>query len=377
MKHTKLISSALIAVMAFSLTACKDKEKGIELIADPDTENAESFFMHDKTEEEPILKNCIVSDILPATADVPLVSGLENRIYCQTIDNKTINEDLTVYVFDYDEDYKWNTEDAYASFEGTPVEDFQYRPGGTIELVDSNAILFQGKLPKKMEPGVYTMVFVDTENKIRGIKDCDLVGLAGTRNLYRQNQMVDKPVIYLYPDETTAVDVRLDLDFDLTCSYPAYNDGWKVIASPDGKLLNKENNRYYDYLFWEGKTDLVFGGFDKAACIKGEDTAAFLEEYLERAGLNPSEIDDFISFWLPKMESNPYNLISFPTEEYAKSARLNVSPAPDSEIRVFMIFKALDQEIEIAPEHSLEMPSGGSVSREGFTLVEWGGTEIK
>ena len=49
-----------------------------------------------------------------------------------------------------------------------------------------------------------------------------------------------KPVIYLYPREEQEVTVKLDYKGDLTVTYPEYKDGWNVIASPDGTLINKE-----------------------------------------------------------------------------------------------------------------------------------------
>ena len=54
----------------------------------------------------------------------------------------------------------------------------------------------------------------------------------------------EKPVIYLYPTEETEVTVKLDLKGDLTCTYPAYRDGWAVTAYPDGKFID-ENGRVH------------------------------------------------------------------------------------------------------------------------------------
>ena len=48
-----------------------------------------------------------------------------------------------------------------------------------------------------------------------------------------------KPVAYLYPQTETEVTVRLDYDGELTCTYPAYEDGWTVSARPDGTLTDK------------------------------------------------------------------------------------------------------------------------------------------
>mgnify|MGYP003332673177 FL=1 len=179
-----------------------------------------------------------------------------------------------------------------------------------------------------------------------------------------------KPVIYLYPEEETEVNVELDFHGDLTCTYPAYNDGWNVIASPDGTLTNLSDGRTYDYLFWEGNASAEYP-MDNAVCVKGEDTCAFLEEYLTAAGLNDSEIDDFITYWLPEMQDNPYNLIAFQGEVYEQVAELHVTPEPDSVLRIFMTFEALDEPVECG-EFSMPEP----FERNGFTVVEWGGTNL-
>ena len=63
----------------------------------------------------------------------------------------------------------------------------------------------------------------------------------------------EKPVIYLYPTENMDVTVKLDINGDLTCTYPAYNDGWRVTASPDGTLTDENGHEYY-CLYWEGET---------------------------------------------------------------------------------------------------------------------------
>ncbi|MBQ8767715.1 MAG: hypothetical protein IJZ16_13040 [Clostridia bacterium] len=178
-----------------------------------------------------------------------------------------------------------------------------------------------------------------------------------------------KPVIYLYPEETTDVSVELTLNGELTCTYPAYNNGWKVTASPDGTLTD-ENGQTYNYLYWEGETYTQYD-FSKGFCVKGEDTAEFLENALDALGLTRREANEFIVFWLPMMQENEYNVISFQTDAYTNSARLEVNPAPDTVIRVFMAYKASNEWIDIKAQE-LTTPN-----REGFTVVEWGGTEIK
>ena len=177
-----------------------------------------------------------------------------------------------------------------------------------------------------------------------------------------------KPVIYLYPEEPTEVSVQLDFDGKLTHTYPAYNDGWTVTAQPDGTLTDARGREYY-CLFWEGDTYANRFAVDEGWCVAGADTAAFLEEKLREIGLTDKEANEFIIYWLPKMEHNAYNLISFHTDDYAEAAKLTVTPEPDSVLRVFMVWKAVEQQVEIEPQ------TFAPFERTGFTLIEWGGME--
>lgn len=180
--------------------------------------------------------------------------------------------------------------------------------------------------------------------------------------------MAYKPVIYLYPEKETAVTVKLDLSGKLTCTYPAYNNSWQVTAAPDGTLTDARGLAY-NYLYWEGETNARWD-MSRGFCVRGADTAAFLEDALAKLGLNRREANEFIVYWLPLMQENPYNVISFQTDAYTDAARLDVSPAPDTVIRVFMTWQATDAFQEI-PSQTLTAPD-----RTGFTVVEWGGTEI-
>ena len=182
------------------------------------------------------------------------------------------------------------------------------------------------------------------------------------------NTRSEKPVIYLYPEQEQEVSVRLDYDGKLTCTYPAYDDGWNVTAAPDGTITD-ESGQEYNYLYWEGDSDQEYD-FSEGFCVAGENTAEFLEDALDRLGLTRREANEFIVYWLPRMEQNEYNLISFQSEAYTDHARLSIQPEPDTVIRVFMAYKPLDHYQEI-PEQSLSAPE-----RSGFTVVEWGGSEL-
>ena len=180
----------------------------------------------------------------------------------------------------------------------------------------------------------------------------------------------EKPVIYLYPTEEMEVSVKLDFDGELSSTYPNYNGEWNIIASPDGTLRTVDGEREYYCLFWEGKSNREYD-LSRGFVIAGKDTREFLEDSLKKLGLNDKEANEFIIYWLPRMEHNEYNLISFQGECYTESALLDITPVPDSILRVFMAWKALDKPIEIEPQELVPF------ERVGFTVVEWGGSEVQ
>lgn len=198
--------------------------------------------------------------------------------------------------------------------------------------------------------------------------ECNLLSIEPSDDELDPN-MCYKPVIYLYPEEETEVNVQLTLDGALTHTYPQYQDGWTVTASPDGTLTD-QNGASYPYLFWEAKLNTDYD-LSKGFCVRGADTADFLNEKLAVLGLSEKEIADFTTFWVPYMQRNPYYVISFQTDAYTDAAALAITPQPDSVIRVFMTWYGSDQAVEL-PAQELTTPD-----RTGFTAVEWGGQMIE
>ena len=188
---------------------------------------------------------------------------------------------------------------------------------------------------------------VDYENAIIAFRN-----FAGAGSRY--NKEGDRNFIWMIDDPRMAKEM--------------YDDGWNVTANPDGTLTGK-NGMEYSYLFWEAKLNADYD-FSKGFCVKGSDTAAFLEDALAKLGLNRREANEFIVFWLEKMQKNPYNIISFQQEAYTDAAKLNIDPNPDTLIRVFMAWKPADNFTDI-PAQELSAPE-----RNGFTVVEWGGTMV-
>ncbi len=195
----------------------------------------------------------------------------------------------------------------------------------------------------------------------------------------------DKPVVYLYGDEPLMqAQVRLQLTAsDLTVAWPEADSEtadreyvWDVYAAQDGTLYDTNGNEY-SYIFWEA-TDYGVHDMTQGFCVKGSDTAEFLRETLAEIGLTPREYNEFIVYWVPRMQDNAYNLISFegldPQDSYNTACPLSVTDAEgnpaDSMLRVLMTWKAVDAPIEIEPQ------TFTTFERNGFTVVEWGGTEL-
>lgn len=203
---------------------------------------------------------------------------------------------------------------------------------------------------------------------------CDESSNDGEESHGRYNNIPEdlKPIIYLYPEKETDVTVRLGAPEKLTASYPKYIDGWNVTAYPNGDLVDRSSgNRLYS-LYWEGERDVSKLDLTTGFVVNSEDVASFLEEKLDILGLNYREKEEFIIYWLPKLETNKYNYVYFATaEEIAEDMPLEFSVQPDTLIRISMVFEGLDEYMDIEEQILTPAPE-----RSGFTVVEWGGTEL-
>jgi hypothetical protein len=181
-----------------------------------------------------------------------------------------------------------------------------------------------------------------------------------------------KPVIYLYPKTISSISVDVKPQGGFTYTEPAYNNGWKVLATPQGKLLDLGSYRVYDYLFWEGMS-LNYPGQYEGFVVKKEDLSNFLNEKVSFLGLRGREIEDFKSYWVNRLSDKPYYKITFVDKaDFDQIAPLSVSGNPDTIIRVLMTAKGLDQDEDIAPQALRKGPA-----RHGFSVVEWGGAVLE
>lgn len=182
--------------------------------------------------------------------------------------------------------------------------------------------------------------------------------------------------IYLYPTTKKSVKISLKFKGEMGNTYPVYDNGWKVSADSSGRLVNEKDNRKFNYLFWDGVGNFESKHFDYKSGFYINKFAylSFLEEKLKLIGLKDQEMNDFIVYWLPIMNKYPFCFIHFwVNDNIDQTTFIETSPKTNSQIRLFMDFKGYT-DITAAPpliEQKLT-----TIKRKGFTLVEWGGSEI-
>ncbi len=176
-----------------------------------------------------------------------------------------------------------------------------------------------------------------------------------------------KPVIYLYPERPLEVSVRVNPPGGVIKSEPAYGEGWTVTASPKGRLVTRDG-RAHRYLFWESGLTEKPAPLTEGFVVPRAELPKFLEHSVQMLGLDARETADFMEFWLVRMSAKPWAAVRFvPREEIDLAAPLEVSPAPDSVIRVLVDFRGLEAPVMLRPQ--VLTPA----KRSGFAVVEWGG----
>lgn len=180
----------------------------------------------------------------------------------------------------------------------------------------------------------------------------------------------DKPAIYLYSDSTISLTIQLPENITLGFCHPAYNKTWDVFICENELILN---SKPYPYLFWEGEGEISATQINwrEGYCVARENLISFFESHLINYGLNEKESQDFITYWLPKLNKNAFNYVHFVREDiYESLAPLLVSPIPDNQLRLFMVTSKLDHPMDLIPQRTKPF------KRDGFTLIEWGGAIV-
>ena len=230
---------------------------------------------------------------------------------------------------------------------------------GTINygLTYNNGALFQFDNPDADENDYNTgciEVIYDASTKTGETKTSYCGGIA-------------KPVLYLYPRKTTKVTITFEHPEYLETTYPKFTGKWEVKAHSNGDLYDS-NGAYYYALYWDEK-QVHSVDFSTGYYVDKDNAISFLEQKLSYIGLSRREANEFIMYWLPVLEKNEKSLVYFElTEERESYNKLNISPKPDSLLRLVIHIKKVDQKINI-PKQNLT-----KFQRKGFVAVEWGGT---
>ncbi|MDG1330967.1 MAG: hypothetical protein P8P74_01450 [Crocinitomicaceae bacterium] len=185
--------------------------------------------------------------------------------------------------------------------------------------------------------------------------------------------VVKKPVIYLYPEEKTDVSISINPVGELSFTHPEYNGKWECTATPSGEIAIGDDT--YNYLFWEADqfVDKEKLRETSSIVVLKDDLVGFLEGALDKFGFNSKEKMDFITFWAPQMIKHEATEIRFIlNEECNQFAELDISPQPNNLLRFYIVWNKTDSSNATSTSNfNIIKPS-----RDGFTVVEWGGLEI-
>ncbi|MEI6533621.1 MAG: hypothetical protein WCO06_07355 [Candidatus Roizmanbacteria bacterium] len=209
---------------------------------------------------------------------------------------------------------------------------------------------------------------------------------------------VGKPVLYFYPIRTTDIIVKLGLLIHDEITIPSYGpNGWYIRAFTDGSLkdlqpkltncdhidIYRHGSEYakkackkniYPYIYWTGHVPNQYPKQQYGWYVSKKDVKKFLENTLTKIGFTPTEKNDMVSYWAPKLqsihpESNWYRISFLQTEEVNDFIPMTISPRPDTLYRIFMDYEALNDK----PQQPILPQQLVPIIRDGFTVVEWGG----
>ena len=207
------------------------------------------------------------------------------------------------------------------------------------------------------------------------------------RQLRRRMEMerstrVVKPVILLYDDEKKEneevnITLKLNNDIDIGMTYPQPTEIGKKEYQWSGKYTSNGTNeacqiiigeKKYEYLFWEGppRNKEAFKG--QVIGINKGQFVTEIEILLEKLGLNEREINDFIVYWLTKLNQLTAFKVTICDKSYDNEiAQLEVNGFTQIH-RVMLKFEEVET-IEGLPTiesiSPLQRPSGKYI-------IEWG-----
>lgn len=203
-----------------------------------------------------------------------------------------------------------------------------------------------------------------------------------------------KPAIYLYPDKTAQISVKLNDAIKYNNVIPKYKNGWYVEAEPNGflrdlqpeftkcdKLPYKEFGfeyskraceiNKYPYIYWDGYSNLKpLPKKEVGFIVKTEDIETFLSQKADVIGFNESEKSEFVRYWSRKIKDTKWKTVRIyflQNEEVDNYYPIIVEPEPNSSNRIQIVIEKAKRNKNIEEQNLIP------IKRDGYTLVEWGG----
>ncbi|SHF75377.1 hypothetical protein SAMN05444274_108123 [Mariniphaga anaerophila] len=176
--------------------------------------------------------------------------------------------------------------------------------------------------------------------------------------------MVYKPNIYIYPEEQMELSVRLKfpLGGKIVTSIPEYGNGWNINVDTSGVIDNA-----YSFLFYESKQPDVWQrnyGWE----VEADQLDAFFRHNMKDYGFNSAEIQDFIDYWIPRLNSYQVYSICPQTKDIIKRViQIEFSKQPENVLRLFYVIKGSNQF-----QDNLTEPAIDEFRRDGYFVTEWG-----
>ena len=149
-----------------------------------------------------------------------------------------------------------------------------------------------------------------------------------------------KPNIYIYPEQN--IQLNLELSFPIggriLVSIPDYGDGWNVSVDTNGLI-----NDSYSYLFYESYQPDIWQR-DNGWIVEKTELESFFRENMINYGFDGQEIEDFIEYWIPRLDRFSYYSIFPQTKELINEAiEFSFSIEPDNILRLFYVIKGFDE----------------------------------
>lgn len=221
----------------------------------------------------------------------------------------------------------------------------------------------RGRFTINLPDGDYIFSFKDkdmdvSEYDVEVTVDSDYLEL----RVFAEAQM-EKPNIYLYPETTVELDVSIDFPLGgfVTTSIPEYGSGWHVTVEPDGTIDGE-----YGHLFYESQNPDVFQ-YKNGWTVTNSALEKFFRENLVLYGFEGKEIEDFIEWWIPRLDGGCYDIYPQTASEIDLVAKLEISIIPDSLQRLSYAVRQTDSCFD-----HLSIPEIKPFERSGFSVLEWG-----